>query len=216
MKRRSGALARKPARENGVKIEIVARSRRWERQPRAAAIVKRAIAAAARAASTPPAELAIVLTNDSAIRALNRDWRGRDAPTNVLSFPAPRHSAVHPRASGDPGSRAAAPGSRSPLRQSKAASGSRRRAHGSERKRDRVLFHLGDIVIAFETLDRESNAEGKPFGHHLAHLAIHGYLHLIGHDHETARDARRMERLERKILAELAIPDPYTTRAGRW
>ena len=197
MKRRSGARARRLSAESSVKIEIVARSRRWKRQPRATAIVRRAIAAAARAASTPPAGLAIVLTHDSAIRALNRDWRGHDAPTNVLSFPAARPPAiVRPvGAKGEPATR---------------------KGPGSERGELQVTpIHLGDIVISYETLGREAEAEGKPFGHHLAHLAIHGYLHLIGHDHENDRDARRMERLERRILAELAIPDPYAARPAR-
>jgi probable rRNA maturation factor len=71
---------------------------------------------------------------------------------------------------------------------------------------------LGDIVIAYQTTAREARAEGKPFAHHLAHLAVHGYLHLLGHDHENDRAARRMERLEVEILETLGIPDPYATR----
>ena len=69
--------------------------------------------------------------------------------------------------------------------------------------------YLGDIVIAYQTVAREAVAEGKPFNHHLAHLAVHGFLHLLGYDHENDRDAQKMERLERKILKRLAIPDPY-------
>lgn len=69
---------------------------------------------------------------------------------------------------------------------------------------------LGDIAIAYETLRREADNEHKPFSHHLSHLAIHGFLHLIGYDHETDADAVEMENLERKILAQLGIPDPYT------
>ena len=68
---------------------------------------------------------------------------------------------------------------------------------------------LGDIVIAFETLDRESAAEGKPLLHHLAHLALHGYLHLLGYEHETDPQADEMEALERDILSALRIADPY-------
>ena len=71
------------------KIQVIVQSARWRTQPGAENTVKKAIRAAARAVSTPPAELAIVLGDDSAIRALNRDWRGKNAPTNVLSFPAP-------------------------------------------------------------------------------------------------------------------------------
>jgi probable rRNA maturation factor len=68
---------------------------------------------------------------------------------------------------------------------------------------------LGDIVIAYETLARESAAEGKPFLHHLAHLAVHGFLHLLGYDHADDSEAAAMEALERDVLARLAIPDPY-------
>lgn len=70
---------------------------------------------------------------------------------------------------------------------------------------------LGDIVIAYETLARESTAEHKPFLHHLAHLAVHGFLHLIGYDHETDSQADAMEGCERDILAGLDIADPYRT-----
>jgi probable rRNA maturation factor len=149
-------------------VDVLVRSRHWRKQPRAGIIVKNAISAAAKVASTPRAELAIVLSDDSAIRALNRDWRGKNAPTNVLSFPAQ------------------APG-----------------------KSPRPSPYIGDIVIAYQTTAREAVAEGKPFKHHLAHLAVHGFLHLIGYDHETERDAQRMERLERAILARIAVPDPY-------
>ncbi|MGC1358293.1 MAG: rRNA maturation RNase YbeY [Xanthobacteraceae bacterium] len=68
---------------------------------------------------------------------------------------------------------------------------------------------IGDIVLAHETVAAEARREGKPFAHHLAHLAVHGFLHLLGYDHEREKDAARMERLEREILHRLAIPDPY-------
>ena len=152
-------------------IEVIVRSARWRRTPTAKAIVRKAISAAAKAASTPRAELAIVLANDSAIRALNRQWRGKNAPTNVLSFPAP-------------------------------ASGKRRSKPP----------YIGDIVIAYETTKREAAAEGKPFNHHLSHLAVHGFLHLLGFDHHDVREATRMEQLERRILARLRVPDPYAPR----
>ena len=73
--------------------------------------------------------------------------------------------------------------------------------------------HLGDIVIAFETLAREAAAENKPFDHHLAHLAIHGFLHLLGYDHEDDDSAAQMERTERLALEALGIPDPYSDDA---
>jgi probable rRNA maturation factor len=164
---RKAKAARKPARKAAPKaaalIEVMVQSPRWKKQPRAAAIVRNAVAAAAKAASIRPA-LAIVLTDDSRIRTLNREWRGFDKPTNVLSFPA-----------------------------------ANTRDAGS----------LGDVIIAFQTVAREAKEEGKPIKHHLAHLAVHGFLHLLGYDHETDRDARKMERLEVEILKGLGVPDPY-------
>ena len=77
---------------------------------------------------------------------------------------------------------------------------------------------LGDIAIAYETTRKEADDEEKPFDHHLSHLAVHGFLHLIGYDHEKDADAEAMEGLEREILAQLGIPDPYADRdpdAGR-
>jgi len=68
---------------------------------------------------------------------------------------------------------------------------------------------LGDVILAMETLEREAEAMGIPFAHHLQHLVVHGVLHLAGFDHENANDAERMEALERKILASLSVPDPY-------
>jgi probable rRNA maturation factor len=161
-------------------IDVLVQSPRWKARPRAGALVRRAIRAAANATSTTPAELAIVLTDDSGIRALNREWRRLDAPTNVLSFPAA--NAVGPRL------RAAAARRRAPPRL------------------------LGDIVIAYETVAREAAAERKPFDHHLVHLAVHGFLHLLGHDHARERDAAKMERLEAAVLAQLGISDPYAER----
>jgi probable rRNA maturation factor len=71
---------------------------------------------------------------------------------------------------------------------------------------------LGDIAIAYETTRKEADDEQKPFDHHLSHLAVHGFLHLIGYDHETDGDAESMESLEQEILAQLGIPDPYADR----
>jgi len=71
---------------------------------------------------------------------------------------------------------------------------------------------LGDIAIAYQTTRKEADDEQKPFEHHLSHLAVHGYLHLIGYDHENDADAEIMESLETEILAQLGIPDPYADR----
>ena len=143
-------------------IDVLAASDRWNPSAKVRALVRRAVARAAATTATPGTEIAVVLTDDEAIRLLNRDWRGIDAPTNVLSFP-------------------------------------NRNGHG----------HLGDIVLAFETIAREARREDKPFAHHVAHLTVHGFLHLIGYDHERDDDAAAMERTEREILRLLAIPDPY-------
>jgi probable rRNA maturation factor len=71
---------------------------------------------------------------------------------------------------------------------------------------------LGDIAIAYQTMRREADDEQKPFDHHLSHLAVHGFLHLVGYDHEKDNDAETMETLEQEILAQLGIPDPYADR----
>jgi probable rRNA maturation factor len=71
---------------------------------------------------------------------------------------------------------------------------------------------LGDIAIAYETTRREADDEQKPFDHHLSHLAVHGFLHLMGYDHEKDDEAEAMETLEQEILAQLGIPDPYADR----
>jgi probable rRNA maturation factor len=68
---------------------------------------------------------------------------------------------------------------------------------------------LGDVVLAFETVQREAAEQGKPFADHVCHLVIHGVLHLLGFDHDTAGGAAVMESREVKILAGLGVPDPY-------
>ena len=74
-----------------------------------------------------------------------------------------------------------------------------------------VLF--GDIVLAADTVRTEALAQGKPPADHFRHLIVHGCLHLLGHDHQDAAGALRMERLERLILDDLGIPDPYAEAA---
>jgi probable rRNA maturation factor len=68
---------------------------------------------------------------------------------------------------------------------------------------------LGDIILAFETAEREAAEEGKALPDHVVHLTVHGFLHLLGFDHQTALEADRMEGLETSILAGLGIADPY-------
>jgi probable rRNA maturation factor len=107
-----------------------------------------------------------VFSNDASVQTLNRDFRHKDKPTNVLSFPD---------------------GDRDP-------DGQR---------------HLGDIVLALETVTREALGEGKPFDNHLIHLIIHGTLHLLGYDHLTEGDAAEMESLEIALLSKIGIENPY-------
>src|SRR5262249_44531578 len=145
-------------------IDMVVESDRWREADDAIALARAAVIEAAAALSPARAELAIVFTDDSAIRALNRAWRGIDTATNVLSFPT---------------------------------------------KRVGKGALLGDIVLAYETCAREARRQRKPFAHHVAHLAVHGFLHLLGYDHERAADAEEMEQAERDILERLALPDPY-------
>ena len=152
-------------------VDVIVDSPLWSAQADAETVVRRAVAACAGEGSSRAGELAIVLTDDSAIRILNRDWRGRDSATNVLSFPAP-----------------------------------------PAEWQDDDAPSLGDIVIAYETTAREAAAEGKPLADHLAHLTVHGFLHLLGHDHEDDRDADAMEQLETRILSRLGVPDPYAVR----
>jgi probable rRNA maturation factor len=68
---------------------------------------------------------------------------------------------------------------------------------------------LGDIVIAFETASKEASEAGRPLRDHVAHLLVHGFLHLIGHDHIGAAEAETMEALEGAILGRLGIADPF-------
>jgi probable rRNA maturation factor len=154
-------------------LEILVVADCWQAEPQAESVIDRAIAAAAEfvAVDVGESELAVMLTDDTGIRTLNRNWRGIDKPTNVLSFPA-----LQPR---------------------------------GPQGRDEAPRMLGDIAIAYETTRKEADEEQKPFDHHLSHLAVHGFLHLIGHDHERDQEAETMESLERDILSQLGIPDPY-------
>lgn len=147
-----------------VTADIVVESELWAAEPHAEATVAAAISAAA-AHSTRGGEVSILLADDSAVRDINRQFRGLDKPTNVLSFPA----ADTPATQG----------------------------------------HIGDIVIAYETLRKECEAEDRQFVHHLAHLTVHGFLHLIGYDHETDAEADEMEALESRIMISMNMPDPW-------
>jgi probable rRNA maturation factor len=73
---------------------------------------------------------------------------------------------------------------------------------------------LGDIAVAFGVCDREATAQGKPLRDHLRHLVIHGVLHLMGHDHQSPKDAEAMEAIEIDLLGALGVPNPYEGAAG--
>ena len=68
---------------------------------------------------------------------------------------------------------------------------------------------LGDLVLCAPVIAKEAREQKKPLAAHYAHMTVHGALHLLGWDHEDACDAECMEKLEREILAELGIGDPY-------
>ena len=80
---------------------------------------------------------------------------------------------------------------------------------------ERGLIHqtggslLGDVILAAETVAREAAVASKPLEDHMAHLIIHGFLHLLGYDHQGEAEAAQMEQLERVALESLGIPDPY-------
>jgi probable rRNA maturation factor len=114
-------------------------------------------------------ELCIRLVDAAESQTLNLQYRGRDKPTNVLSFPFEVPDGIE-------------------------------------------LDLLGDLVICVDVVAAEAQQQQKPPLHHWAHLVIHGTLHLLGYDHIKDEDADEMEALERQLLAELSIPDPYQER----
>ena len=140
----------------------------------AASLCRRAAMAALRGAGySGPGELAILLTDDRRVAALNDRWRGQSGATNVLAF-----------ATGE------------------TATG------GAPRL-------LGDVVVARETVTAEALDQGKPLAAHLAHMVVHGTLHLLGFDHRSSGEAARMEALEARVLAGLGIADPYGEEAAK-
>ncbi len=125
------------------------------------------IANAAATSVHKDSEVSVVLTNDKEIHTLNKQYRGFDKPTNVLSFET-----------GD----------------------------------DELL---GDIYISFDTVLRESKEQGIPFKDHVAHMVVHGVLHLIGYDHLNDNDADKMEKREVAILKKIGIGNPYRSEEGK-
>lgn len=164
-----------PDRSTPVALETVRDSELWTLLPDAEATVAAAVAAAfaeAGLVALPDAELAVTLADDARVRTLNAEWREKDKPTNVLTFPA-----VEPDETAD-----------APM--------------------------LGDVILAFETVEREAREEGKALSDHVSHLVVHGVLHLFGYDHLDDDEAGEMEGVETRALARLGIADPYAADAA--
>ncbi len=124
------------------------------------------------------AEISVKLSDDSGVRALNRQYRGKDKPTNILSFPLVQQDLLESV------------------------------THNSD---DGEVL-LGDMILAWETCEREAIEKDIPLADHFSHLIAHGILHLIGYDHEEEAQAVQMEDIERRALAKLGIADPYADR----
>ena len=157
----SAGVRRAKGGRNPSAIAIIVDDRRWRGKASALKLIRRAAVLALKERTQPTSSpLTLLLTGDETLKDLNRRFRGRNKPTNVLSFPG-------------------------------------------------GAAYLGDIALAYETIAREAGEQGKSFAAHAAHMAAHGVLHLLGHDHETLREARVMEPLETGILGRLGFPDPY-------
>lgn len=126
-------------------------------------------------------EISVMLADNIYVRQLNCDYRGKDRPTNILSFQQLGAEQLDDLMQGDC-RKGDFPGN---------------------------IWLLGDIVLAYETIFEESRAGKKKFTDHLSHLIVHGVLHLLGYDHEIEDEAVEMERLETEVLAKLGLDDPY-------
>lgn len=175
--------------------------------------VEKAVDAAVKVAGLPglaaypsPVEVSIKLTDDDEVHALNREWREKDKPTNVLSFPMLDDDEIqilrHPRAGGGP-----SPGGAALTSQEM---GSRLRGNDEQ-----MELLLGDIILAHGVCASEAKEKAIPLAHHATHLVIHGMLHLLGHDHIGDEEAEAMEALEVKALASLGMHHPYSNETGQ-
>lgn len=122
--------------------------------------------------------------DDTRIAELNREFRGKPGPTNVLSWPS------EDLADGPDGTAPARP----------------QPWDGDD------PWSLGDVALSYDTCAREALAANLPLADHVTHLIVHGLLHLLGYDHQRDADATLMEGLETDILGKLGLADPYRGR----
>lgn len=176
--------------------------------------VEKAVDAAVKFAGLPgladhpsPIEVNIKLSDNDEVQALNREWRDKDKPTNVLSFPMLDEVELEALASPLPFRGGAGGG---------AADGSGARPHPPAASRlppsseGEGLLLIGDVILAYGVCEAEAAEKGVPLAHHATHLVIHGMLHLLGHDHIDDEEAEAMEALEVKALASMGLHNPYT------
>jgi len=126
-------------------------------------------------------EVCLLAANDARVAELNGLFRDRAAPTNVLSWPSEERGAAAEGTAPEP----PVPGD----------------ADDPE--------PLGDIALAYETCAAEAGVASLPLADHVAHLVVHGVLHLLGYDHMRDGDAALMESIEAGILATMGVGDPY-------
>ena len=173
--------------KNMITVDIQVETPKWNAAvPDLLARVKDAVRESILAVSiTEPCEVCVLLTTDEEVKSLNKDFRKQDNATNVLSFPG-----LEARE----------------LRDFMGVG-----SLGIDPEADPV--YLGDMALAYETIAKEAQDQGKNIINHLTHLVVHGTLHLLGYDHMEAQEADRMEALEIKILKDkFNIDNPYTYR----
>lgn len=140
-----------------------------------------------RAALEVPAEITVRIVGAEEGRSLNRDYRGKDYATNVLTFAYGEGE--------DDGTGGAA-----------GQAGARLDAGAA---RDGAAAIVADLILCAPVVEREAGEQGKELDAHYAHLLLHGALHAQGHDHEDPAEAEAMEQRERELLAALGFADPY-------
>jgi probable rRNA maturation factor len=181
-------MSPRPTRSNALDVTVQFATRRAG-VPHASSLANWANAAF-RAAQKPrrtPIPLTIRIVGAGESRVLNRTWRGKDKPTNVLSFPS---MGLGARGSGPKGRNSADSLARAP-------------------SPEPFPIELGDLAICAPVVAREAREQGKDPQAHWAHMVVHGVLHLLGYDHENDRDADVMESREVKILAKFGYANPY-------